>query len=930
MTRLSLVCRPLLAVLVTFCALTSISYTIDKKQIVARYPEAAALLENGLAGREYWLAIPPNESKQVSVPGIALTIFVSSWWETEVSLEIPGLGFGPVRKTVKPGTTTMFSSDPAIDGSLFFALEIRESEKISFKGIRVSAERPISVYVLNEKRFTSDGYHALPTEVWDRDYLHCAYYDYPEPTIQRGSGFVIVARENNTEVSFTTRGSAASGKTLDGFALGKTYSFNLNLGQTYMIRGDGSDRAFDLSGTRIKASHPIGVISFHQRTIIPTSLGASSRDYIVEMMPPITTLGRNYISIEYDRKNKGDFFRIMASENDTEFNVNFFDKNTGEQIGRRSGLLADGQFAEFEETAGDGAESIRGVAVWQADKPILLLQYAYSGAWDGGNFDPMMMRLTPREQYSYASLVQTPTLAPSADNTITVIVQGDPDDPAQTTLRSLNFDKNPLVERDPKLLVRRIPMTSLYWSRFQINSGVYHLGGSSLLAGFAYGSTSSSGTYTWSLRSAANKIDERDTMPPEVQIESDCRRILVSCSELRSAAGQDNDRQIDQGIAAVELIESASFNFDMQQEQPTRFVPGIKYERLRFTLIPRNADAPAKAVFLVRDRAGNVSIDSAAYEPVLLAADFPEAHFGGVRVRQTATRIVKIGNGSLKPVVIDSLPIQGAGTFSIASVSRSIPAVIQPGDSLTIELQYLPEREGETPDDVDQATLIVATACRVFNMIDLQGTGIMPHIDVADWDAGDVDLGEEVCLEPGLLVRNIGSDSLRVLAISDLNGTFRLSEPLEPTLPFTLQAGAEVLLRTICLQASEPGLKTAELVIESDSPPEDDNIGRLQVTVNDRDTHVRQDSDDDLHELTLSPNPASHKTSLSFVLTGPARIEVRIFTIRGDKLFVAKPSLMAAGRHSLPVDVSELRTGQYILSVSTGEAGKSFIITVLR
>jgi hypothetical protein len=267
---------------------------------------------NTAQGQEFWIAIPPNEADGQPVGNtdeIAIEIYVTAWEDTYCTVEYPGTGH-QVTKKVEALTITTFSSQ---ENETSFMWEIRESEKILNKGVHVYADKPISVYVLSHRHVTSEGYLALPMSACGKKYMHLCYYDFMESNYggeHRGSGFIITAAEDNTQCRIQLRGRGAEiGQTLGGHKIGDRIDVTLKKGQTYCVMGDGKTRGqFDLSGSTVISNKPVGFISFHKRTLIPSYDLWNGRDLLVEMMPPMNAWGKTYATIEYKRKDHGDFF----------------------------------------------------------------------------------------------------------------------------------------------------------------------------------------------------------------------------------------------------------------------------------------------------------------------------------------------------------------------------------------------------------------------------------------------------------------------------------------------------------------------------------------------------------------------------------------------------------------------------------------------
>lgn len=126
-------------------------------EIAKKFPAPEAVLNNSAQGKDFWFAIPMNDN--ASAPLNAIEIYVTGSTNTVVTLEVPGQGFSR-KKTLKALDVVTFSTR---DGSVSSGWELTSSEIPDNMGIHVFANAPISVYVLNAKPVTSEGYLALPT-----------------------------------------------------------------------------------------------------------------------------------------------------------------------------------------------------------------------------------------------------------------------------------------------------------------------------------------------------------------------------------------------------------------------------------------------------------------------------------------------------------------------------------------------------------------------------------------------------------------------------------------------------------------------------------------------------------------------------------------------------------------------------------------------
>lgn len=317
---------------------------------------------------------------------------------------------------------------------------------------------------------------AIPTKSWGKEYVHNCFYDFNEVREWAG-GFVVLAKEDNTKLHINIRDGANKqsgfGETTGGQRHGDIVTKTLNAGDIYVVQGSGKTRGiFDLSGSVIIADKPIGLISYHNRAMIPATIVQTGRDHLVEMLPPIQAWGKEYFFVELDRgADKEDYFRVVAGEDNVTFNITWYDKQTNQKIDEVSAITLKNKGDWFEYN-GTGAnlphdlESIRGVAHFVADKPILVCQYSYSANYDGATaFDPFMMVLSSVEQYTTSALATTPLNYGNneyRENFLRIIAKGDSNDVInnQMLLNSIKLNNTPLKDIST---FNRIPSSDYYW-----------------------------------------------------------------------------------------------------------------------------------------------------------------------------------------------------------------------------------------------------------------------------------------------------------------------------------------------------------------------------------------------------------------------------------------------------------------------------------
>ncbi len=573
---------------------------------------AEELSSNTPQGLEFWLAVPGNDDPQQQIN--SLEFYVTSLYDTEVTIEAPGFGYSR-KATLKALSVVTFST---LNQTANWQWEIWKSEEKMKYGIHIKATKPISVYMLNAKTVTSDGYMAIPCSKWGTKYIHNSYYDFNEVRPWK-SGFCIIAKEKQTKITISLKGVGNTlAGTVKGKKIGASWTVMLDEGDVYPVMGDGTTAGgFDMTGSTVESDKPVGFISFHQRTIIPFN-AQNGRDHLIEMMPPVSSWGKEFYTVEFKRDNKGDFFRVVASEDNTTVEMEYKDKDKNTVLGRRTiKLRYKGDFWEdYNYWVGQGqTEGIRGTAVWKSDKPILLCQYAYSSNWDSGaDFDPFMIVLTPREQFAKKTVFQTPNSKAFSKNYFGLIVEGaDPNiDPEKLKLKSVVFDGDTLYKKYPQLLTNNIFGTNYYWAQLQFATpGVHIVEGNTEFCGYVYG-FSNFDSYGWPAAMMQKVTDIEDTIPPTITFENG-GAIIDTTGELRIVF--KDMVGVSSGISGFDLL-SNSKNYKLIPTTTNELDRYPITKEISATLLVIDKKKPAFAIIAVNDHTNNHSYDTVHYTPV--------------------------------------------------------------------------------------------------------------------------------------------------------------------------------------------------------------------------------------------------------------------------------------------------------------------------
>ena len=281
------------------------------------------------------------------------------------------------------------------------------SQVVQEKGIRLTADHPISVMSYQAWMGNGDVARHLPIGSWGREYFTMnMYQDRYQGAVEnkpeyRPSQIIIIAAHDSTDVTYTPRVTTEGSTSHPSVPAGTARTIRLHAGQTFIIKDkiDTSryrDMRSDMSGTYITSTKPIGVLSGHVKVAVmrmpdvlpPTGMFSEPatmvRSNVHDAMLPISmsgtmfiTLplqytptrvvgqGSDYFGIDDDR---GEAVRILATEDGTTV----------------TSLLEDGsgfrQEARLQRGESFLATSVEVARLWKSDKPVLVGQYGKSYA----------------------------------------------------------------------------------------------------------------------------------------------------------------------------------------------------------------------------------------------------------------------------------------------------------------------------------------------------------------------------------------------------------------------------------------------------------------------------------------------------------------------------------------------------------------------
>jgi RHS repeat-associated protein len=331
----------------------------------------------GYKGTDFWLMFPQNydDCPNCSLPNYPYQfvpqLLITSDVANTGTVTIPGLGFSA-------NFTLAAGQGNYID--IPVAAAMLTVDGVENTGIHVAAQSEVTVVGLSYYTASSDGYLGLPTPVLGTNYIVMSWQD-PYGGGLNGSEFGIVAPYDGTTVTITPTANAG------GRVAGQPYTVVLNQGRTYQLQTTAVGG--DLTGTTITSNNPIAVFSGMQAGVVPALAGVTycCSNSIVEEMLSTDLWGQTFYTVPIAGHVKGDYFRILAAQNNTNVSIDGVPTSTINQ-------------GEFYQTVLIMPSAIT------ASGPVMVAQYETSHWVEDPNLfddtfygDPSMFTVVPYQQY---------------------------------------------------------------------------------------------------------------------------------------------------------------------------------------------------------------------------------------------------------------------------------------------------------------------------------------------------------------------------------------------------------------------------------------------------------------------------------------------------------------------------------------------------
>lgn len=221
----------------------------------------------------------------------------------------------------------------------------------------------------------NDSSMLLPDHAQQKNYIIPAF----TPSVGGNPAyFNVVGLKDGTEVSWTPPVATAAGNGVPAVAAkatGKVVIGDYDLLQV-------SSGQSDLSGTIVSLSEPAWVVGAVQCVNVPA--GVTFCDHIEEQAIPLEYWGQTYVGAHAPKRgNENYWWRVYAGEDNTTVSI------VPAQPGFPK-VLNKGQFTEFKT---------KDSLIFDADKPIMPVQYLEGQDGGAGTGDPASYQMVPVEQF---------------------------------------------------------------------------------------------------------------------------------------------------------------------------------------------------------------------------------------------------------------------------------------------------------------------------------------------------------------------------------------------------------------------------------------------------------------------------------------------------------------------------------------------------
>lgn len=810
------------------------------------------------------------------------------------------------------GGMVAFSVDPSM-----LVSQSKRKAKVAFE---VTSDVPITLTTRRSWAGGGEEAHVFPV-----DHLGTDYRVLSNPTDVYGfrsytwtPGFVaVIGTEDGTQVTLTSLLSLIDPTTSQQLSSNMPHTFTVNAGEVMMFdhamdTSKAHSAAQDLSGTLVKSSKPIGVLSGHlkgavgtrYRSVPPGGLFETGahflRNNLVEMMPPTTMADTMFVlsplmfpyprvkDTVHDCMIPGDVVKLVG----TQSNTLIYKQRTGESTSKLLGTIQAGQVLTdsslFEE------------ALYWCSKPVIVGQYLRSWA-----------KILPISIGKDGSTgVQGHPSVEAAMPSLTTAV------PESRWVTSAVWAKVPGVDNYWMLVFRTGDEGSITWNGRLLSS----MKSIREIVNTPYSAVRSSADTSSIQIIQATKNDVRFN----VMVYSGITGLQMSSAMSHptgfdfAAPGRDSI-VISEGMVPLNSASCGVREASATINGPNGIASVFPTDRNNFQLVLNNFRSGDKSVsfrvepidpsksgsITVRITAGSGAIAERTYSytPAALkvVSSKPPSSIG-VRVSECFT--ITITNPGADQLVIKDVSLATQGTFELKT---ALPITLDSGAMATVTCCVTPTKVGSSKD-----TIIITLPCYTAPMGEIAYNVSSPLIGVDDIDFGRVDPSSQTITRSVQISNRSG---IAKMLVSDIrwaeNGSDRRFgfDTTGLGLPFILASGRSITLPITYNPGGDVGNHTATIRVFSSSDGLDSLIRCKALS------EVVSSVANDHSAINLHPVPVPIGGILHATL--PPGASVWILDMQGREL--EQFTVQANGQLNVLVSADRYSAGVYQLVVRTGQ-----------
>jgi hypothetical protein len=712
-------------------------------------------------GTDFWFAFPPNFHNGIGATD-SLYIAITGDEATAGALYLNLLGRTdsiPFRITDPAQIVTISLGWSALEFQGFNAGGQRNPTPQTLQAVRqtlrLRSDKEVTVYAMNLANRTTDAMLILPTDALGTEYFVMAYpsdqqgtYTVNTPGSNTPSQFIVIATQPQTQVQINTAGRVFG-------SAATSFTVILNQGEAYLVQADMAFGDVDLTGSRVVSNKPVAVISGHQRTTLPLQFkpGLSSRDCLLESMPPLDTWGRSifitpYIAAQNESPTGTDLYRVMAGFDNTVVRLN------GAVIAR----LNAGQFFE-------GALTSPGLI--EANNQVLVAQFKKTGS--GNNTvnnptgDPFMMVIPPAEQYSdsYRFICiqgqqpgnNTAVIGPAFNQHYATLVA------PTANIGSVQLDGGMLAANT----WTRIPNTPYSYINARVSQGVHTVKADTSVGLYVYG-YGEANSYGY-IGGGKLLIISPDRFAPRLASTATCFSVSGSMSDTL---------ELDTGIDVFEAISTANVRVNIESYQ--RYA-----KRVGFSAQLLDTLRDGEFILQVRDSARNATSYPVIIPGFTIQTDPVPQNVRGVLAR-TALATSGLQRCYTVPLVNYGRTVQTISSLRLSGrtpglrIADQAPIALRPGERRVITLCFF----SNDTTGIFNDTLFVNNGCFERPLLTLSlalgRDNVPPSVQASGFDCtsrtAQITIADTARFSAGLAsvqVNSITNTTIRVITASTMN-----------------------------------------------------------------------------------------------------------------------------------------------------------------